>query len=445
MRIAMIGTGYVGLVSGACFAEFGHDVACVDIDANKIARLRGGEIPIYEPGLEELVARNVEAGRLSFSTDLAAAVSGRDCVFIAVGTPPRPEDGHADLSHVYTAADQIARAIDGYTVIIDKSTVPVGTARAVMAIATKALPRAEWDVVSNPEFLREGAAIEDFMKPDRVVVGADSERARSVMRELYAPLSDKGVPILMTGVESAEIVKYATNAFLATKVTFINEMADLCEKVGGDVEDVALGLGLDDRIGSKFLRAGPGYGGSCFPKDTLALAKTAESVGAPTRIVEAVIAKNHERKGAMADRVEAALGGDLTGKTVAVLGLTFKPDTDDMRESPSIDVVASLIRKGAHVRAYDPQGMEHAKSLINGAVFCADAHAALDGASALVLVTEWAEFAELDLAQIKTLMANPLIVDLRNLFDPAAVSRAGFSYLGIGRSGRATAAVSSAD
>lgn len=433
MRIAMIGSGYVGLVTGACFAEFGHDVACVDIDAAKIARLNDGEIPIYEPGLETLVSHNVEAGRLSFTTDFDAAVMDRDCVFIAVGTPPREEDGHADLSYVYAAAKQIAGAINQYTVIVDKSTVPVGTAREVAQIVEAAQPKAEWDVVSNPEFLREGAAIEDFMKPDRVVIGADAERARSIMRELYAPLSDKGVPILMTGIESAEIVKYATNAFLATKVTFINEMADLCERVGGRVEDVARGLGLDDRIGSKFLRAGPGYGGSCFPKDTLALVKTAEAVGAPTRIVEAVVAKNAERKRAMADRVEAAFEDGLEGKTVAVLGLTFKPDTDDMRESPSLDIIDALLGKGAVLRAYDPQGTVHAKDMIKGPVWCEDMYSCLDGADVAVLVTEWREFADLDLEQAKARMASPVMIDLRNLYDPAVFARAGFTYSGIGR------------
>lgn len=433
MRIAMIGSGYVGLVTGACFAEFGHEVACVDIDEAKINRLKNGEIPIFEPGLDGLVAQNVEEGRLSFSTDFDASVADRDCVFIAVGTPPRPEDGHADLSYVYAAAKQIARAITRYTVIVDKSTVPVGTAREVAQIVEKEQPKSEWDVVSNPEFLREGAAIEDFMKPDRVVIGAAAERARAVMRQLYAPLSDKGVPILMTGVESAEIVKYATNAFLATKVTFINEMADLCEKVGGQVEDVARGLGLDDRIGSKFLRAGPGYGGSCFPKDTLALVKTAEAVGAPTRIVEAVVAKNSERKQAMADRVAAVFDDGLAGKTVAILGLTFKPDTDDMRESPALDIVNALLDKGATIQAYDPQGMVHAKEMLTGPTWCEDVNECLKGADAAVLVTEWQEFAELDLERAKACMMSPIMVDLRNLYNPTVMARAGFTYFGIGR------------
>ncbi|WP_425405630.1 UDP-glucose dehydrogenase family protein [Hwanghaeella sp.] len=433
MRLAMIGTGYVGLVSGACFAEFGHDVVCVDIDPGKIEKLKKGEIPIYEPGLDELVTRNHAAGRLSFTQDLSAGIEGCDCVFICVGTPPRPEDGHADLKYVYQAAKDIAGAINRYTVIVDKSTVPVGTAREVDAIVRAENPAAEWDVVSNPEFLREGAAIEDFMKPDRVVIGADSERGRAVMRQLYAPLSDKGVPILMTGRETAEIIKYATNAFLATKVTFINEMADLCEKVGGNVQDVARGLGLDDRIGPRFLRAGPGYGGSCFPKDTMALVKTAEMVGAPTWIVDAVVKKNDVRKRQMAHRVAEICGGTVSGKTVAVLGLTFKPDTDDMRESPAIDIVDELQANGATVRAYDPEGMEQAKAVINGATFCPSAMDALTGADAAVLVTEWAEFEELDFEAVKAAMSAANLVDLRNVFSPAKMKAAGFNYVSIGR------------
>ncbi len=433
MRIAMIGTGYVGLVSGACFAEFGHDVACIDIDLDKIERLKRGEVPIFEPGLDELVERNVRACRLSFSSDLKAAVAGRDCVFICVGTPPRPDDGHADLSYVYAAAAEIAAAIDSYTVIVDKSTVPVGTGREVMAIAEKNAKAGLWDVVSNPEFLREGAAIEDFMKPDRVVIGADSEKARSVMRQLYAPLSDKGVPILMTGLESAEIVKYATNAFLATKVTFVNEMADLCEKVGGNIEDVSRGLGLDDRIGAKFLRAGPGYGGSCFPKDTLALVKAAEMVGAPTRIVEAVVAKNAERKQAMAARVAAMLDGGVSGRTVAILGLTFKPDTDDMRESPALDIVRALQDQGAKIRAYDPEGMDQAKALMSDLEWCSSAMEALEGADVAALVTEWSEFRDLDLTAVKATMAGNAFVDLRNVFTETLMEEAGFAYTSIGR------------
>ena len=432
MRLTMIGTGYVGLVSGACFAEFGHEVACVDIDENKIERLKNGEVPIYEPGLEDLVARNFANGRLSFTTNLAEAASGRDCIFICVGTPPRPDDGHADLTFVYQAARDIAKSIDGYTVIVDKSTVPVGTAREVMAIVAEETGHHDWDVVSNPEFLREGAAIRDFMDPDRVVVGADGERARSVMRQLYAGLSDKGVPILMTGVETAEIIKYATNAFLATKVTFINEMADLCEQVGGNVADVARGMGLDDRIGPKFLRAGPGYGGSCFPKDTLALVQAAKSAGAPTRIVEAVVDKNNQRKKDMARKVVEACGGDCADKSIAILGLTFKPDTDDMRESPALDIINELLAQGAIIRAYDPQGMEHAKSLLNGPIWFDSALGALAGADAAVIVTEWPEFADLDLARVKDLMADPVLVDLRNLFVGPIVREAGFHYTGIG-------------
>lgn len=433
MRLAMIGTGYVGLVSGACFAEFGHDVVCVDIDPVKIEKLKKGEIPIYEPGLDELVTRNHAEGRLTFTQDLKEGVADCDCVFICVGTPPRPEDGHADLKYVYQAAKDIAGAIGRYTVIVDKSTVPVGTAREVNAIVKQEGPAAEWDVVSNPEFLREGAAIEDFMEPDRVVIGADSERARSVMRQLYAPLSDKGVPILMTGRETAEIIKYATNAFLATKVTFINEMADLCEKVGGNVEDVARGLGLDDRIGPRFLRAGPGYGGSCFPKDTMALVKTAEMVGSPTWIVDAVVRKNDARKRQMAHRVGEICGGTVNGKTIAVLGLTFKPDTDDMRESPAIDIVHELLANGGTVRAYDPEGMEQAKAVIEGAEYCDSAMGAVNGADAVVLVTEWAEFEDLDLDEVKAAMAAPNFVDLRNVFSPAKMEAAGFRYLSIGR------------
>ena len=432
MRLTMIGTGYVGLVSGACFAEFGHEVACVDIDVGKIERLKNGEVPIYEPGLEDLVSRNFANGRLSFTTDLTEAATGRDCIFICVGTPPRPDDGHADLTYVYQAARDIAKSIDGYTVIVDKSTVPVGTAREVMAIVEDETGHHDWDVVSNPEFLREGAAIRDFMEPDRVVVGADSERARSVMRELYAGLSDNGVPILMTGVESAEIIKYATNAFLATKVTFINEMADLCEKVGGNVNDVARGMGLDDRIGPKFLRAGPGYGGSCFPKDTLALVQAAKVAGAPTRIVEAVVEKNNQRKKDMAHKVVEACGGDCRDKSVAILGLTFKPDTDDMRESPALDIINELLAQGAVIRAYDPQGMEHAKTLLNGPIWFDSALGALAGADAAVVVTEWPEFAEMDMAEVKALMARPVIVDLRNLYAWQKMKDAGFLYTGIG-------------
>lgn len=432
MRIAMIGSGYVGLVSGACFAEFGNDVVCVDIDADKIDRLNRGEAPIYEPGLEDLVTRNRSAGRLGFSTDFAGSVAGRDLVFIAVGTPTRAEDGHADLRHVYDAAADIGRAIGDYTVIVDKSTVPVGTARKVHEIVAKETS-VPFDVVSNPEFLREGAAIEDFMNPDRVVIGAESARARNLMRTLYAPLLDHGVPILITGVETAEIIKYASNAFLAIKVTFINEMADLCEKVGGNIDDVARGLGLDDRIGPKFLRAGPGYGGSCFPKDTLALARTAQDVGAPTKIVEAVIARNEERKRSMAARVIEASGGSVEGKSIAVLGLTFKPDTDDMRESPSIDLIQGLTAAGATVRAYDPKGMEQARRLMNGMVICDGPYEAVEGADAVVLATEWKEFSALDMKRVKAALTSPVFVDLRNLYDADRMAEYGFAYHSIGR------------
>lgn len=429
----MIGTGYVGLVSGACFAEFGHDVVCVDIDQSKIDRLNAGEIPIYEPGLDDLVQRNVEIGRLTFSTKLSSSMKDCELAFIAVGTPPRPEDGHADLSYVYQAARDIAKAAEQYTVIVDKSTVPVGTAREVMAIVEEANPKAEFDVVSNPEFLREGAAIQDFMHPDRVVIGADSERAKRVMRDLYAPMLDKGIPILITGIESAEIIKYATNAFLATKVTFINELADLCDKVGGNVDQVARGLGLDDRIGPKFLRAGPGYGGSCFPKDTLALVKTASTVGAPIKIVETVVERNAQRKRDMADRISAAVGGPVSGLNIGILGLTFKPDTDDMRDSPAIDIVRELNSAGATVAVYDPEGMDQARPLLNDVDWKNDGYEVADGADAVVLVTEWREFLELDLNRVRDSMKKPVFVDLRNLFDPERMQQDGFEYYSIGR------------
>ncbi len=437
MRIAMIGTGYVGLVSGACFSEFGIEVTCVDTDESKIARLESGEIPIYEPGLDELVETNVAAGRLHFTTDLAAAVKEADAVFIAVGTPSRRGDGHADLSYVHEAARQIARALDGYTVIVTKSTVPVGTGQAVEAIVRDTRPDADFDVVSNPEFLREGSAIEDFMRPDRVVIGANSERAREVMRALYRPLHLIETPILFTARETAELVKYATNAFLATKITFINEIADLCERVGADVHDVSRGLGLDGRIGRKFLHAGPGYGGSCFPKDTLALVRTAEDHGVPVRIVESVVAVNAERKRAMADRVVKACGGSVDGRTVAVLGLTFKPNTDDMRESPSLDIVPALQQAGATVRAYDPAGMEEAKKLLTDVVWATDAYDACAGADAVLLVTEWNEFRLLNLDRLREVMKQPVMVDLRNVYRPAEMTAAGFAYSCIGRGGAA--------
>ena len=433
MQIAMIGTGYVGLVSGACFSEFGHDVVCVDKDADKIARLLSGEVPIYEPGIEPLIARNVAEGRLSFSTDLAAAVAGAEAVFIAVGTPSRRGDGHADLVFVYEAAREIGRALDGYAVVVTKSTVPVGTSREVAKIIREARPDADFDVASNPEFLREGSAIGDFMRPDRVVIGTGSEHAREVMGQIYRPLFLIETPILFTEPETAELIKYAANAFLATKITFINEMADLCEKVGADVHDVARGIGLDGRIGRKFLHAGPGYGGSCFPKDTLALVRTAEQAGAPTRIVEAVVAVNAARKKRMAEKIVAHCGGSVAGKTIAVLGLAFKPNTDDMREAPSLDIVPALIEAGAAVRAYDPEGMEEAKKLLDGVIWCEGAYEAMAGADALVIITEWNAFRALDLARIKESMKAPVMIDLRNIYDPREMAAAGFDYTGIGR------------
>jgi UDPglucose 6-dehydrogenase len=433
MRVAMIGTGYVGLVSGACFSEFGVEVACVDKNGGKIADLRQGKMPIYEPGLEDLVARNVAAGRLSFSTDLAGAVKGADAVFIAVGTPSRRGDGHADLSYVYDAAREVAAALTGYAVVVTKSTVPVGTGREVERIVRAARPDADFDVVSNPEFLREGSAIGDFMRPDRVVIGAGGERAREVMRRLYRPLYLIETPIIFTTLETAELIKYAANTFLATKITFINEIADLCEKVGADVQDVARGIGLDGRIGRKFLHAGPGYGGSCFPKDTLALVRTAEAVGSPIRIVETVVAANERRKKAMAGRVIAACGGSVKGASVAVLGLTFKPNTDDMRDSPSLDIVPMLQKAGARVRAFDPEGMNEAKALLPDVDWRRDAYDALQGADVGVIVTEWNQFRALDLPRIRQIMKRPVLVDLRNIYRPDEVAAAGIAYHSIGR------------
>jgi UDPglucose 6-dehydrogenase len=433
MRIAMIGTGYVGLVSGACFSEFGIDVVCVDRDVEKIARLKDGVMPIYEPGLEAQVASNVSAGRLSFTTDLAAAVASADAVFIAVGTPSRRGDGHADLSFVHGVAAQIAKALDGYTVVITKSTVPVGTGNDVEQIIRETRPNAEFDVVSNPEFLREGSAIEDFMRPDRVVIGTDSEEAQVLMRALYRPLSLIETPILFTNRETAELIKYATNAFLATKISFINELADLCEVVGADVRDVSRGMGLDGRIGRKFLHPGPGYGGSCFPKDTLALVRTAQEAGAPIRIVEAVVDINSERKKSMAKRVVTACGGSVEGKLIAVLGLTFKPNTDDMRESPSLDIIPALQVAGAEVRAFDPAGMEEAKTLLDDVTWCTDAYDALNGTNAVVIVTEWNEFRSLDFARMKETMKSPILVDLRNIYDAEDVVSSGIAYSCVGR------------
>jgi len=429
----MIGTGYVGLVSGACFADFGHEVVCVDKDKEKIAALTRGEMPIYEPGLNDVVAINARAGRLKFTTELSGAVAEADAVFIAVGTPSRRGDGFADLSFVYDAAREIARALDGFTVVITKSTVPVGTGDEVERIIRETRPEADFTVVSNPEFLREGAAIRDFKLPDRIVIGTADTRAREVMSELYRPLYLNRSPILFTGRRTAELIKYAANAFLATKITFINEIADLAEKVGADVQEVARGIGLDNRIGSKFLHAGPGYGGSCFPKDTVALIKTAQDHASPLRIVEAVAAVNDARKRAMARKVSAALNGDVRGKTVAVLGLTFKPNTDDMREAPSIPLITALQDMGAKVRAYDPVGMEQAKSVMGNVTFCDDAYSCAKGAAALVIVTEWEQFRALDFDRLKTVMAQPVLVDLRNVYRPDEMSRRGFVYEGIGR------------
>ncbi len=433
MRIAMIGSGYVGLVSGACFAQFGHDVVCVDKEAAKIERLRKGEIPIYEPGLDKLVADNARAGRLSFSTSLHDAVGGADAVFIAVGTPTRRGDGHADLSYVYAAAAEIAGALQHYTVVVTKSTVPVGTGREVARIIRESRPTAEFDVASNPEFLREGAAIEDFMKPDRVVIGVESARAREVMSGIYRPLNLIQTPMVFTNIETAEVTKYAGNAFLATKITFINEIADLCEKVGADVHDVARGIGLDGRIGRKFLHPGPGFGGSCFPKDTLALAYTAREVNAPQTIVEQVIAVNDARKKRMAQKVIAFCGGSVKGLRVGVLGLTFKPDTDDMRDAPSLDIVPALQAAGATVVAFDPEGMTEAGRLMKDIEFAKTAYEAASGADVLVLITEWHEFRGLDPRRLKEVMRQPRIVDLRNAFNPEEMRGLGFAYEGVGR------------
>jgi len=433
MRIAVIGTGYVGLVSGACFSEFGVDVVCADKDAAKIDSLRAGRMPIFEPGLDKLVENNVKDGRLSFSTDVRQAVAGVDAVFIAVGTPSRRGDGHADLSYVYAAAKEIAEAVDRPTVVVTKSTVPVGTGREVARILRETRPSGEFDVASNPEFLREGSAISDFMRPDRVVIGADSERARELMRRLYRPLYLLETPIVFTSIETAELIKYAANTFLATKITFINEVADLCEKVGANVNDVARGIGLDGRIGRKFLHAGPGYGGSCFPKDTLALVKTAQDHGAPLKIVETVVAVNEARKLAMADRVLTALGGSAKDKTVAALGLTFKPNTDDMRDSPSLAILPALQKAGATIRAFDPEGMAEAKKLMPDLTYCRDAYDCMSGADAVAIITEWNEFRNLDLIRMKQLLRQPAVVDLRNVYNPAEMAEAGFRYTSIGR------------
>ena len=439
MRVAMIGTGYVGLVSGACFADFGHVVTCIDKDPSKIERLERGEIPIYEPGLDDLVAANVREGRLFFTLDGAEAIRRADAVFIAVGTPTRRGDGHADLSYVHAAAEEIAGLIEGFTVVVTKSTVPVGTGDEVEAIIRKTNPKADFAVVSNPEFLREGAAIGDFKRPDRVVIGIDDMtgdtggRAQKVMSELYRPLNLNESPLLFVGRRTSELIKYAANAFLAMKITFINEMADLCEAVGADVQQVARGIGLDKRIGSKFLHAGPGYGGSCFPKDTIALVRTAQQYGAPTRLIETTVEVNDARKKAMAGRVAAALDGDLKGKTVALLGLTFKPNTDDMRDSPSLDVVPALIGLGATVQAYDPEGMHEAGRLLDGVVFKDDPYDAVAGADVVVILTEWDQFRALDLDRVKLLLKQPVMVDLRNVYRPEDMRARGFRYASIGR------------
>jgi len=429
----MIGTGYVGLVSGACFSDFGHIVTCIDSDAPKIQQLRSGSLPIFEPGLDALVASNVEAGRLSFTTESAAAIRAADAIFLAVGTPSRRGDGFADLSYVYDAARGIAPEIEGYTVVVIKSTVPVGTNDEVDAIIRKLRPDADFAVVSNPEFLREGAAIEDFKRPDRIVIGTDDERARRVMRELYRPLFINETPILFTGPRSAELIKYASNAFLATKITFINEMADLCEKCGADVQEVSRGMGLDRRIAGKFLHAGPGFGGSCFPKDIAALAAIGQHYGVPTKIVATVMAVNDARKHAMPAKVVAACGGSLRGKTVAVLGLTFKPNTDDMREAPSLVIVPALEAQGARVRAYDPHGMEEARKLMPRLETAVDPYACIEGADAMLILTEWDQFRALDLDRVKAALRSPVIIDLRNIYRPAEVAAKGLTYVSVGR------------
>jgi UDPglucose 6-dehydrogenase len=434
MRVTMIGTGYVGLVSGACFADFGNQVVCVDKDAGKIDRLTQGECPIFEPFLDALIARNTQAGRLSFATESAPAIASADAVFIAVGTPSRRGDGFADLSFVYDAAREIAAELDGFTVIATKSTVPVGTGDEVDAIVRQLRPKAEFAVVSNPEFLREGAAIEDFKRPDRVVVGTDDERARRVMAELYRPLYINETPMLFTNRRTAELIKYAANAFLATKITFINEMAELCEKVGANVQEVARGMGLDGRIGSKFLHAGPGYGGSCFPKDTSALVAIGQRYGAPVRIVETVISVNGARKSAMVQKIIAACGGSVRGKRLAVLGLAFKPNTDDMREAPSLSILPVLASEGADVHAYDPVAASEAHRLLPEVTTEADPYACIEGADAMVILTEWDQFRALDLDRVRAILRKPVVVDLRNIYKPADMAARGFTYVSIGRS-----------
>ncbi len=430
----MIGGGYVGLVSGACFAELGNEVAIVEVDAAKLASLREGGIPIYEPGLQPLVADNVRTGRLTFGDDIAAAVAGADAVFIAVGTPTRRGDGHADLSYVFAAVEQVARVLTGYTLVVTKSTVPVGTGRRIKEILASVRPDLTVDVASNPEFLREGSAIPDFMRPDRVVIGVETDRAREVLRQLYRPLYLIEAPILFTNLETAELVKYAANSFLAMKVTFINEMADICERAGADVHDVARGIGLDGRIGRKFLHPGPGFGGSCFPKDTLAMVRIAQDHGTPSRLIEAVVAVNDARKASMAARIIAAAGGSVRGRTVAIFGLTFKPETDDMRDAPSIPIVGRLAEDGAQIRAFDPAGMEQARPMLPpGVIYCRNAMDAAQGADLLVVVTEWNEFRAIAPERLREAMRGDLVVDLRNMYEKASMIAAGFRYQSIGR------------
>lgn len=433
MRIAMVGTGYVGLVSGTCFAEFGTEVVCVDKDINKVEKLKRGEVPIYEPGLEDLLARQIEAGRISFTTDIAEAARGAKAIFIAVGTPTRREDGHADMSYVYQAAREIAACLEDYTVIVTKSTVPVGTAREIEAIIREENPDADFDVASNPEFLREGAAITDFMRPDRVVIGTSSERAQEVMRALYRPLYLNETPIVFTKRETSEIIKYAANAFLATKITFINEIADLCEKAGADVQMVAKAMGLDGRISPKFLHAGPGYGGSCFPKDTLALAQTGQKMGAPQTIVESVVQANHDRQLRMADRIVAACGGTLAGKTIGILGVAFKPNTDDVREAPSLKIIPRLQEAGAQIRAFDPAAQEEADKHLSDISWQKGPYEVADGVDVLVILTEWNEFRNLNMERLKDVMKQPLLIDLRNIYKPEEMARQGMMYLSVGR------------
>ena len=433
MQVAMIGTGYVGLVSAACFSEFGIHVTCVDKDADKIYKLQQGLLPIYEPGLEALVLNNTESGRLNFTTNIKEAVSDADIVMLAVGTPSRRGDGHADLSFVWTAAEEVANAIKGYTIIVTKSTVPVGTGKRIAEIIKKKRPDTKFDIVSNPEFLREGSAIDDFLRPDRIVVGLDSDRSKEMMSALYRPLFLRETPIIFTSLETAELIKYAANTFLATKITFINEIADLCEVIGANVQDVAKGIGLDGRIGGKFLNAGPGYGGSCFPKDTRAFVRIAENNGTPSKIVNAVVDINEKRKLSMAKRVVEACGGNIDGKTIAVLGVTFKPNTDDVRESPSLEIIPKLVSKGANVRVYDPEGMDEARELISGVTWCDNAYDAMNGATALTIITEWNEFRALDLNRVKSLLEEPILVDFRNIYIPEEMSEEGFHYYSIGR------------